>query len=78
MIDRPEQPPQVIKAGDLYSGDVQIFLDGELSYHWKFVSAVEGWGVRYKSDENGRFIYDGDEMAVETVYGSFEVKWTDK
>ncbi len=77
-MTRPEKPPQIIAAGDMYSDMVDILLDGKKDSYglWTSVDAVAGVGTKFTTDTAGRLIRDdAGECAIETVHGNFEVVW---
>ena len=76
MNARPETPPQHIKAGDPWSGDVAVILDGVdvTAQVWFEVDAITGVGWRYKPEDNERA-----ELTIELMEerGKFEIRWRD-
>lgn len=76
-MTRPEKPPQIIAAGDMYSSDVDIFLNGKLANgSWTEIDAVSGKGTRYITDGKGKLVRDdAGEALTEVVEGNFEVVW---
>jgi len=55
---------------------LQIYLDDELTDgEWIEVNQSEGWGVRYKRDENGVPVIEDDSWATERVEGDLTVGW---
>lgn len=73
-LTRPEHPPQHIKAGDLYSFQVEIWFNSEKSgAMWIEVNADEGWGRRYRSP----LVYNEQTGVAEeeTIWGDFDVQW---
>ncbi len=68
-MNRPEQPPQTIEAGDQYSQDVDILFNGELSTKMSWTKVSPTKGTRY----TGNVV--GDEFETEEVTGEFKVIW---
>ena len=81
MTNRPEQPPQHLKVGDMYANDVEIVFNG-ICYEnmvWIEVDGPRGLGWRYYKNEDGRYAMepDGETLSVEVVKGDFKIVWRD-
>ncbi len=68
-MSRPEQPPQTIEAGDFWSYDVDIMLNGELATDMRWIKVSPTKGTRYTD----RIV--GEELETEEITGEFKVIW---
>jgi hypothetical protein len=74
-------PPRKLAIGDpgfrRFGPNLRIFLDGEEQRRVTAYDADKGTITRQRLDEAGRIFVDPgtDEVALETLTGSVEVKW---
>lgn len=68
-MNRPEQPPQTIEAGDFWSYDVDIMLNGELATDMRWIKVSPTKGIRCTGE-----VVD-DSFETEEVEGEFKVVW---
>ena len=78
MIDvtvERELPPLIVKADDPHTHEMDVYFNDKLSHHFLYVNQIKGYGKRYKTRPDGRYIKNGDEFSIEKVYGKLEIKW---
>ena len=54
--------------------ECQIFVDGKEVKYCTVADEEEGYVIKLKTDENGKLVRDGDDVARERITGKVEIR----